>query len=383
VRARQREIRKLMVEGRILPFGRPMAGTAEGPEPGFMGILPYMAVRALRGCALERPVQVAPLASGIRVCALQRKASQVVVDNDILPGRFVVAAGTILPKPASMSVIRVVALKTCHGGPGKARIPMAALALGLLMDTDQWEASQLVIEQCGFPCVGSMAGSAVLAQYPGMHVVLCVARDALLGGGPQIRSARRLHMASGAVDFGMCPIQHKPGLRMEEAATISIHTVVAGQTILSSPSHVGRECGGVEIPMAYCASLELEAQRGIPVTGGTSDPLSRNPLRMCRQSEPGHAVGEIRVVVAAQAGGFPAVLRVARLAVARIFNPTMHAPRVLQFQADLLVASQAAIAHRLRPPKGGVAGIAIRDIGVGVHPRPPQGRRRGRAACRG
>jgi hypothetical protein len=346
MRPRQGEIRKLMVKCGVFPFGRSMAGAAEGPKPTFVGILPKMAVRALRRRADESGLQVAGLASGLGVRALQRKRREIVVKGDILPGRFAVTASAVFTKLSGMRIILAVALKTCRRCPGEAGVYMAALALHPFMGAQQREAGQLMIKHGLLPCIGSVARSAVVPQSPIMHIVFRVTVGAVLGGGSQIRHARRPHMAPGALNLRMRPDQYEPGLRMLEVPTISIHSIVACQTVFSSPSHVSRERSRFEPLVAVPACLELEARGRITVAGCAFDSLPRCRHRVGGQSEARQPMGEIVVVVAYQTGGFAAMLGVTDLTVAGIIGTAVYAQRIRHFRNDIDMASQAAIAHR-------------------------------------
>lgn len=143
VRARQREVAQVVVEGRVLPIGRVVAGSAIRTKLTVVFIVLSMTGVTIRERARKNVVLMAILAGCIRVPAFEFERSKIVIESGGSPAVFVVA---VCATEAETTFVRLVGAVTgiavlqSHLKVAKsARIDMTLHAFHSLMLADDLE----------------------------------------------------------------------------------------------------------------------------------------------------------------------------------------------------------------------------------------------------
>lgn len=112
----------------------------------------------------------------------QREGAPVMVKGGILPIAGRMAGGTIGAKPALVFIILFVAGVTVGRRTFVNAILVALFALRFGVLAFQFEGSQVVVEFCGLPAFGGMAGGTVRAEAPIVRIIPAMARETILRG---------------------------------------------------------------------------------------------------------------------------------------------------------------------------------------------------------
>lgn len=109
VRAGQREIAESMIEGRITPIGRGVAGRTVRAKAAFMFIVLTVAGIAIGRRALVHAILVAIFARDFGVLSFQFKCCQVVIKRSGFPTIRRVAGSAVCAETGSVGVVATVA----------------------------------------------------------------------------------------------------------------------------------------------------------------------------------------------------------------------------------------------------------------------------------
>lgn len=228
----QRETRIAMVEGRVLPLARIMAGGTHRPKLTVMGVIFGMAGDTLPRRTFEHAITVTGLALNLSMPAVQRETCLAVIEIHILPGSRLVTASAFRAKLSSMRVLRGVTCITIRGSTFIPSIDVTIRTRDAAVPANQWEAGLAVIEIHILPIAWIVAVGTVPAHLPGMNIRVTgstVSRGILEEG---------ILMTIFACHTDMFANQWEHRPRMVEIYILPGRRLVAGFAILSQRTFV-------------------------------------------------------------------------------------------------------------------------------------------------
>jgi hypothetical protein len=158
-----------------------MAESTVGTETTAVCIIPGMARVTTGGSTFENIIDMAIHASYIGMQPYQLERKQAVINICRKPACRRMAGTTIGAKTTAVCIIPGMAGVASGGGALVNIVDMAAYAGDICVQAFELEREQAVINSCGKPTGGSMAGPTICSQNPAMWIILSMASVAVSG----------------------------------------------------------------------------------------------------------------------------------------------------------------------------------------------------------
>ena len=248
-----------------------MTGAAVGAESAAVEVVVGVAAETIARSARPAAIGVAALARDLRVAPFQGETDHGVIKRPVRPGRGPMAEAALLAEAPLMLILIGVTPEARLRDPHPLPVLVAIETFQFGMAFFECKSRQPVVEGGVLPCLGVVAGAAVVTKEVGMGVVQAMAVDTAEGGRLEGRERVSAEVAARALDPVVGPEEWEGGGVVVPVRPIGILAVVALEAPWTEGEHVFAGGGKIQREMALGAGAHLKGSQGFGVAIPAAD----------------------------------------------------------------------------------------------------------------